>query len=186
MHGVGFASSSCSAEKEDASAVAFGRHFSRLKFLLRFMDISWTILKKKKEKNYIERSAFERAHGCLVWPCEGNPRPRTDGERAVSFFGKCVLRIMPEQGNGSLGTIAELVYLHRLYFASGSVLRFANIRGAMADLPAPLFYLYQHDGISVSARLISSTSLSSSCGSPASAASMSLFSGKVSVFGDMT
>lgn len=104
----------------------------------------------------------------------------------MSFFGKCVLRIMPEQGNGSLGTIAELVYLHRLYFASGSVLRFANIRGALADSPAPLFYLYQHDGISVSARLIFSTYLSSSRGSTASAASMSLFSGKVSVFGDMT
>lgn len=62
----------------------------------------------------------------------------------------------------------------------------ANIQGAVAVLPTPLCYLYQHNGTSASARLISSTYLSSSRGSPASAASMSLFSGRVSVFGDMT
>lgn len=39
----------------------------------------------------------------------------------MSFFGKCVLRIMPEQGNGFfLGTTAELVIMHCLVgFASG-------------------------------------------------------------------
>lgn len=142
---------------------------------------------QKEKREELHRKECFRAGTWVFSPALRRESSASDGwGLSEVFFGKCVLRIMPEQGNGSLGTIAELVFLHRLCFASGSVLRFANIQGAVADLPTPLFYLYQHDWTSASARLISSTYLSSSRGSPASAASMSLFSGRVSVFGDMT
>jgi hypothetical protein len=54
---------------------------------------------------------------------------------------------MPEQGNGSLGTIAELVNMHRLVvFASGLCPMFRKYTRPRGMLPAPLFYLYQHEG----------------------------------------
>jgi hypothetical protein len=79
---------------------------------------------QKEKREELHRKECFRAGTWVFSPALRRESLALDGWGTSGvFFGKCVLRIMPEQGNGSLGTIAELVYLHRLYFASGSVLR---------------------------------------------------------------